>query len=203
MQFRVLRFCRSWRAGADWTSGYRSERAVSTGRVGRRVSAIIAYILLMSACSAPTATQIWTAPATVEPVVVDEVVIVYSFYDSSVPPPSHRSLELTVSQPHARLVIDSYGEVLADESRPTPPEVWSALIDGLASLVALRVDGAQEGCVGGTGEAVRVSLGKQVIVDLAVDECAGSNERVSEAIGRWIKPVRDVFPPIHELAPTG
>ena len=203
MQFRFLRFCSSGRADADVPSSYRCECAVSTGRVGRRWIAITACILLMSGCSGPTATQIWTAPATVEPVVADEVVIVYNFYDSSVPPPSHRSLELTVSRPQSRLVIDSYGEVLADESRPTPPEVWSALIDGLASLAALRVDGAQEGCVGGTGEAVHVSSGRQVIVELAVDECAESNESVSEAIGRWIKPVRDVFPPTHELAPTG
>ena len=157
----------------------------------------------MSGCSGPTATQVLTAPATVEPVVVDELVIVYRFFDSSVPPPSHRSLELTLSRTQARLVIDSYGEVLADESRPTPAEVWRALVAGLPSLAALRVDGAQEGCVGGTGEAVRAWSGKQVVVELAVDECAGSNERVSAAIGTWIKPARDLFRPTQELAPTG
>ena len=144
-----------------------------------------------------------TAPATVDPVVVDDLVIVYNFFDSSVPPPSHRSVELTVSGTEARLVIDSYGEVLADESRPTPPEVWNALVAGLPSLAAQTVVGAQEGCVGGTGEAVRAWSGNQVIVELAVDECAGSNERVSDAIGTWIKPARDMFPPTQELAPTG
>ena len=203
MQFRFLRFCSSGRADADVPSSYRCECAVSTGRVGRRWIAITACILLMSGCSGPTATQVSTASATGEPVVVDELVIVYSFYDSSVPPPSHRSLELTVSRTQSRLVIDSYGEVLADESRPTPPEVWSTLVTGLPSLAALRVDGAQEGCVGGTGEAVRVSSGQNVSVELAVDECAGSNERVSDAIGTWIKPARDLFPPTQELAPTG
>ena len=108
-----------------------------------------------------------------------------------------------MSSTQSRLVIDSYGDVLADESRTTPPEVWSGLVDGIPSLAALRVEGAQEGCVGGTGEAVHVSLGEQLIVELAVDECAGSNEVVSDVIGRWIKPAREVFPSTEVLAPTG
>jgi hypothetical protein len=74
-------------------------------------------------------------------------------------------------------------------------------MDGVASLAALPIDEAPEGCVGGTGERVRVSSGGQVIVDLAVDECAGSNELVSDAIGAWINPAREVFPPTEELAP--
>ena len=172
-------------------------------RLGRRGIVALACIAVMSGCSGPITTPVLTVPSSVESTIDDDSVIVYNFYDSSVPPPSHRSLELTVSRTQSRLVIDSYGDVLADESRPTPPEVWSGLVDGVPSLAALRVDGAQEGCVGGTGEAVHVSLGKQVIVELAVDECAGSNERVSDAIGGWIKPARDLFPPTQELAPTG
>ena len=178
-------------------------RSTRAGAIGRREIAISVCIVVMSACSGPSVTPVSSAATTVDPSVVDDLVIVYSFYDSSVPPPSHRSLELTVSRTQARLVIDSYGEVLADESRPTPPEVWSSLVDGIPSLVALRVEGAQQGCVGGTGEAVQVSLGEQLIVELAVDECAGSNEVVSDVIGRWIKPARDAFPPTEELAPTG
>lgn len=187
MHFRVLKFCRSMRAGA----------------VGRRGIAISVSIVVMSGCSGPSATPVSSAATTVEPAVVDEMVIVYNFFDSSVPPPSHRSLELTVSRTQSRLVIDSYGDVLADESRPTPPEVWSGLVDGVPSLAALGVEGAQDGCVGGTGEAVHVSIAKQVILKLAVDACAGSNERVSDAIGSWIKPARDLFPSTEDLAPTG
>ena len=203
MQFRVLRFCRSTQVCADQRAGYRWQRAVSPGRVGRRGLVMSVCIVLMSGCSGPPATSVSSAPTTVEPAVVDELVIVYNFFDSSVPPPSHRSLELTVSSTQSRLVIDSYGDVLADESRTTPPEVWSGLVDGIPSLAALRVEGAQEGCVGGTGEAVQVSLGEQLIVELAVDECAGSNEVVSDVIGRWIKPAREVFPSTEVLAPTG
>ena len=166
-----------------------------------RLVVVLACIVLMTACSGQGQTQDPTPSETAGPAVFDDAVIVYDFYDSAVPPPYHRSLELTVDESQSRLVIDSYGDVLADESQPTPPEVWSALTDGLASLAALPIDEAQEGCVGGTGERVRVTSGGQVIVDLAVDECAGSNELVSDAIGAWINPAREVFPSTEELAP--
>ncbi len=165
--------------------------------------AISVCIVVMSACSGPSVTPVSSAATTVVPSVVDDLVIVYNFFDSSVPPPWHRSLELTVSRTQSRLVINSYGDVLADESRLTPPEVWSGLVDGVSSLPAHGIEGAQEGCVGGTGEAVRVSTAMQVILELAVDECDGSNKRISDAIGSWIKPVRGLFPSTEDLAPTG
>ena len=44
--------------------------------------------------------------------------------DASVPPQYHRSVTLTVTREDAHIVIDSYGDVLADERVPTPPAVW-------------------------------------------------------------------------------
>jgi hypothetical protein len=196
---------RDWRKSLVMTvdcAGRHGRPNASHGRVlAPRLLVVLACIVLMTACSGQGSTQVPTASGTAGPAVFDDALIVYDFHDSSVPPPYHRSLELTVDQSRTRLVIDSYGEVLADESRPTPPEVWSALMDGLASLAALPIDEAQEGCVGGTGERVRVTSGGQVIVDLAVDECAGSNELVSDAIGAWIDPAREVIPSTEELAP--
>jgi hypothetical protein len=196
---------RDWRKSIVMTvdcAGQHGRPNASHGRVlAPRLLVVLACIVLMTACSGQGQTQAPTSSETGGPAVFDDALIVYDFHDSSVPPPYHRSLELTVDQSRTRLVIDSYGEVLADESRPTPPEVWSALMDGLASLAALPIDEAQEGCVGGTGERVRVTSGGQVIVDLAVDECAGSNELVSDAIGAWINPAREVIPSTEELAP--
>jgi hypothetical protein len=196
---------RDWRQNegmrVDW-AGRHGRPISSHGRgIALQLIVVLACSGLVTACSGQGPTGVPTASATAGPAVFDDAVIVYDFYDSSVPPPYHRSLELTVDESQSRLVIDSYGDVLADESRPTPPEVWSALIDGLASLAALPINEAQEGCVGGTGERVRVTSGGQVIVDLAVDECAGSNELVSVAIGAWINPAREVFPTTQELAP--
>ena len=43
----------------------------------------------------------------------------YHYQDSSVPPEYHRSYTLTVTQGEADLVVDSYGDVLHDETAPS------------------------------------------------------------------------------------
>lgn len=133
----------------------------------------------------------------------DDAVIVYRFQDSSVPPRYHRSEEITIDRTTTRLVIDSYGEVLADESRPTPPEVWSGLISGIESITRLEVEQSQQGCVGGTTESIRVSSATELIADVVADECAGANAQASTAMRDWIDPARRLFPSTESLAPSG
>ena len=137
------------------------------------------------------------------PGLADDAVVVYRFQDSSVPPQYHRSEELTIDRTTTRLVIDSYGDVLADESRPTPPEVWRGLVAGMESIAALPVEEAQEGCVGGTSESIRVRSAGQLIVEVVADECAGANALAREAVRDWIDPPRRMFPSTDSLAPTG
>lgn len=127
------------------------------------------------------------------------------------PPQFHRSEELTIDRTTTRLVIDSYGDVLADESRPTPPEVWRGLVASIDAIAELPVEDAQEGCVGGTSRSIEVtSVQRSVVdsvqrsvVDVVADECAGANALASEAISDSIAPVRSLFPPTETLAPTG
>jgi hypothetical protein len=133
----------------------------------------------------------------------DDVVITYRFQDSSIPPRYHRSEELTIDRTTTRLVIDSYGDVLADESRPTPPEVWRALVTDIGSIASLPVEASQDGCVGGTSTSLRVTTAGHITIDLLVDECAGANVLASEAIADVIDPVRRLFPATEALAPTG
>ena len=130
-----------------------------------------------------------------------DAVVTYAFRDSSVPPPYHRSVTLTVTRDESRLVIDSYGDVLADESVATAPEVWAALGDSLATVSSLEADAAGEGCVGGTGMDLRVASGDEVLVDLSPEYCGGSNEALEAPILAWIAPARDQFPPTDVLAP--
>jgi hypothetical protein len=42
--------------------------------------------------------------------------IVYRFGDASVPPQYHRSYTITVTAGQARVVVDSYGDVLAEKA---------------------------------------------------------------------------------------
>ncbi len=134
----------------------------------------------------------------------DDAVVSYRYNDSSVPPPYHRSVELTVTQDEARIVIDSYGDVLADETAPTPPEAWEQLGATLPDVQGLEVDDPPEqGCAGGTSIQLSVTAGEDVLLDLAPEFCGGSNADLEAPINAWIAPARALFPPTRELAPEG
>ncbi|MDP1877702.1 MAG: hypothetical protein Q8M17_09115 [Actinomycetota bacterium] len=130
-----------------------------------------------------------------------DATVTYAFHDSSVPPPYHRSYVLTVTQDEARIVIDSYGDVLADETAPTPPEVWEQLAASLPTVQGLVVASADPGCTGGTSVELDISGTGAALVDVYADECAGSNGTAVAAIDAWIAPARAIFPATDVLAP--
>jgi len=132
----------------------------------------------------------------------DDAVVTYEFHDSSVPPPFHRSVTLTVTKDSSHIVIDSYGDVLADRTDPTPPAVWSALGASLPDVTGLTVDPADTGCTGGTGITLTVESGGATLVDLDPQFCGGSNSGLDVAIDAWIAPARDIFPSTSVLAPA-
>lgn len=164
-------------------------------RIARLASLGLASGLLAAGCS--------TAQEADVPALPDDATVVYAFGDSSVPPQYHRSVTLTVTADESRIVVDSYGDVLADQSAPTPPQVWQQLGDTLPALQALEVEAPQQGCVGGTTLQVTVSTpdGEQVRLD--PEFCGGSNEGLEEAIDAWIAPARELFPATDVLAPEG
>ena len=131
----------------------------------------------------------------------DDAVITYAFHDSSVPPQYHRSVTLTVSKAESRIVIDSYGEVLADHRVATSDQAWSLLEGTMASVGELVVEQADQGCVGGTSVDLTVMSGDEQILALSPEYCAGANEALEGAIESWITPARDQFPSTDVLAP--
>ena len=72
-----------------------------------RAVVLSAALVLVAACGGST------DPATAG--LPDDATVTYAFTDSSVPPQYHRSVTLTVTRDEAHIVIDSYGDVLADE----------------------------------------------------------------------------------------
>lgn len=160
----------------------------------RAVAPVVALLGMLTACGGPD-------PAAA-PALPDDAVIAYAFHDASVPPPYHRSVTLTVTKDESHLVIDSYGDVLADETLATPAAVWTTLADTVTSLADLPVAPAPEGCTGGTGIELTVSSGSGTTVDLAPEFCGGSNEDLQPAINGWISPARKLFPATDELAPS-
>lgn len=131
-----------------------------------------------------------------------DALISYQFLDASVPPQYHRSYELTVTREKSRIVVDSYGDILAEETVPTDPAVWAELGGTLESVLGLAAQEVQQGCTGGTVTSLTVVEGTSALVELVLDECAGANEDATSAVNAWIAPARAQFPAMDQLAPV-
>lgn len=168
------------------------------GRIWRSmgvISVAVGALMAVSSCSSaadPTAVELGS-----------DTVITYQFLDSSVPPRYHRSYELRVTSSESRIVVDSYGDILADESVPTDPEVWKELGGTIDQVAGLRAEPAAEGCTGGTVTSLAVVDGDRVAADLMLEDCGAVNAANVEGVQEWIAPARDQFPPMDQLAPEG
>lgn len=127
----------------------------------------------------------------------------YEFHDSSVPPPYHRSYVLTFDRSAARIVVDSYGEVLADRTAPMTDTAWGRVSQSYPDIRGVRVRDPEQGCTGGTSFAVTVADGDQQTFAVRGLACGGVNSDVAEKLATWVRPVRELFPPMNELAPEG
>lgn len=126
--------------------------------------------------------------------------VTYAFRDSSMPPPHHRSFVITVDRNAARIVVDSYGTVLADRTAPMPPGIWQQMSDTIADLDGIVIEEPEQGCTGGTGFALSVSDGGLALEGSA---CGGANSNAEQRVADWIRPARSLFPPMDQLAPEG
>lgn len=129
--------------------------------------------------------------------------ITYEFHDSSVPPPYHRSYRLTFDHSGARMVVDSYGEVLADRTAAMPVEAWDQVTQTFPEVSSLTVAEPEQGCTGGTSFALSVADGGATSFALHGSDCGGANSEAADRLTRWVGPVRALFPPMSELAPDG
>lgn len=151
-------------------------------------------VVLLTACGGSEPIEADSLP--------DDAVITYAFHDASVPPAYHRSILLTVTREEARIVVDSYGDVLADQSVPMPAAAWSDMSGSLGKVTSLTVSEASDGCVGGTAADLLVLSGGEPLVDVSASFCGGSNEKAGKAMGAWVAPARELFPTTDVLAPS-
>lgn len=81
--------------------------------------------------------------------------ITFSFHDSSVPPEYHRSYQIDVTASEVHIVVDSYGDILQDETYAITKAqfdgVVQAFLDCKIKNCNLKDDG---GCTGGTGHSI-------------------------------------------------
>ena len=88
----------------------------------------------------------------------------YSFHDSSVPPPFHRSYTITVKSDSAHIIVSSYGNTITDSSFASSPEKLKNIIRLLDSgKVKNSKLSSNGGCTGGTGESI-LCMSKTTVV---------------------------------------
>ena len=102
--------------------------------------------------------------------------ITYHFKDASVPPEYHRSYTISVTTDKARIVVDSYGVILADKQY----EITSKQFDGIRnSLERNKIRNCtladDKGCTGGTIERISFSDGENEIFSGSVYHCGGKD----------------------------
>lgn len=133
--------------------------------------------LLLTACddSEPEPAD----PATTE--------VLVEFRDSSVPPEFHRSWTLTLDQDRIHVVVDSYGDVIAEETAAMPGDRWDSFVEDLPqALEDLGEPEPVDGCAGATGMELTVSGGADTSLDL--DNCDEGNEEISGDIEEMLEP---------------
>lgn len=126
----------------------------------------------------------------------------YQFNDSSVPPAYHRSFELTVTADQARLIVDSYGDILAEREVQAVDAAWATLVETYPQLQSVLAVDPEQGCVGGTSRSLTITQGDKILKDIFIDDCGGGNTDAAAAMGDWIEPVKQLFPAIDVLAPS-
>ena len=102
--------------------------------------------------------------------------ITYHFKDASVPPEYHRSFSVTVTTDKVRIVVDSYGDILADKEYEITNEQFDDIRNSLERNKIINCTlGDDEGCSGGTIERISFSDGENEIFSGAVYHCGGKD----------------------------
>jgi len=102
---------------------------------------------------------------------------IYQFLDSSVPPQYHRSYSITVNSNNVQFVVDSYGEILLNETYTINQTQFNDFVKQISScklrIKKLKGDGD---CNGGTAETfVFFFSNSNHNVDGSVYHCGGND----------------------------
>ena len=127
--------------------------------------------------------------------------ITYHFGDASVPPAYHRSYAITVTADKVRIVVDSYGEILADETY----EITSLQFDDIKrSLERNNIRNCtlvdDEDCTGGTSERITYSDKDNEIFSGSVYHCGGKDTgNLCGDITGFAEDVKNLAPELDKL----
>lgn len=127
--------------------------------------------------------------------------ISYAFRDASVPPAYHRSYLIRVTRDRVYIVIDSYGDLLAEEGYEISSEQFENV---LHSLNRNRITNSpleeHKGCTGGTCETISYTDGEEAIFTGTVYHCGGEDfGDLGGDVKRFSDDVKRLVPDLEKL----
>jgi hypothetical protein len=124
------------------------------------------------------------------------------FQDASVPPPYHRSYVITLTPTTIRKVVDSYGDVISDDSAPLAEGEFDRVVDAMKALGLRGGAAASDGCSGGTGRTLEVFAGSKVVLTASSSDCGGKSAGPLARATKWIARVEELAPSSGPLGPS-
>lgn len=127
--------------------------------------------------------------------------VVYEYGDASVEPQYHRSYTVDITPDSVHVVVDSYGDVLADTTYSLEGHRFEALLEELEKSELHSVDGSRPGgCTGGTTEAFVLYGAEGLVLSGSVYHCGGEDYGdLAGDLERAAGAVRGLVPALDEL----
>ena len=127
--------------------------------------------------------------------------IEYRFNDSSVAPEYHRSYTLIARSDEVSIVVDSYGDVLHEETSSIDEETWGRLVRAVADL-DVAAPGNPDECTGGTSRDLLISQDDTPLLDVQVGVCDEQGQTEAAVIEAFVEPLLQLFDLETLLAPS-
>lgn len=120
--------------------------------------------------------------------------IVFVYHDASVPPDDHRSYIITITPNKLYYVVDSYGDVIKEDSLDIDKGKWEQCKNAFESANIRNVVEKKniEGCTGGNGSSIRVYNGTNPLFKGYQYRCGKFNEGDLEGnINQFLAAIKD------------
>lgn len=123
--------------------------------------------------------------------------IVYHFKDASVPPQYHRSYTITITRQIVHIIVDSYGDIVADATTDIPEQIMDDLVKFIEIYQIKKKDRKRDKmeCTGGISKSLTVYSASNILLDGTVYQCGGRIEgSISGDIDSFTKKIEGLVP---------
>ena len=127
--------------------------------------------------------------------------IIYHFGDASVPPMYHRSYTVEINKDSLNIVVNSYGDILAEKSYQLDSLQFDSIVANIDSCkIENQKNKKNRGCTGGTSESISYFKGEDKMFSGYVYHCGGDDYGdMKGEIRGFGKDVRKLIPDLDSL----